>query len=79
MSKALLFAAVACAVVASVAGTGTVVDAIANNKNLTVLASLLKAVGLVEPLSGAGPFTVFGASHVSPCSRRNFGRKPAPL
>jgi uncharacterized surface protein with fasciclin (FAS1) repeats len=51
------------AVLAVASASNTVVDVISNNKELSVLASLLKAVGLIEPLSGAGPFTVFAPTN----------------
>ena len=38
---------------------GTIVEVAAGNKSFTTLVAAVKAAGLVETLSGAGPFTVF--------------------
>jgi uncharacterized surface protein with fasciclin (FAS1) repeats len=38
---------------------GTIVEVAAGNKSFSTLVAAVKAAGLVETLSGAGPFTVF--------------------
>jgi uncharacterized surface protein with fasciclin (FAS1) repeats len=38
---------------------GTIVEVAVGNKSFTTLVAAVKAAGLVETLSGAGPFTVF--------------------
>jgi uncharacterized surface protein with fasciclin (FAS1) repeats len=38
---------------------GTIVEVAAGNKSFTTLVAAVKAAGLVETLSGKGPFTVF--------------------
>ncbi len=39
--------------------TGTVVDVLAGNPDFSTLVAAVKAAGLVETLSGDGPFTIF--------------------
>lgn len=41
------------------AASGTIVDVAASNQSFTTLVKAVKAAGLVETLSGKGPFTVF--------------------
>ncbi|RCJ39225.1 fasciclin [Nostoc minutum NIES-26] len=43
--------------------TGTIVDIASGNKSLSTLVKALKAAGLVETLSGKGPFTVFAPTN----------------
>ena len=38
---------------------GTIVEVAVGNKSFSTLVAAVKAAGLVETLSGAGPFTVF--------------------
>ena len=41
----------------------TIVDAAASNKDFSTLVTALKAAGLVDALSGEGPFTVFAPNN----------------
>jgi uncharacterized surface protein with fasciclin (FAS1) repeats len=41
------------------AAAGTIVDVASSNPEFSTLVAAVKAAGLVEPLSGTGPFTVF--------------------
>jgi len=43
--------------------TKTIVENAANSKNHTTLVAAVKAAGLVDTLSGAGPFTVFAPTN----------------
>jgi len=45
--------------------TKTIVENAANSKDHTTLVAALKAVGLVETLSGPGPFTVFAPTNAA--------------
>ncbi len=45
------------------AETGTVVDVLVGNPDFSTLVSAVKAAGLVETLSGEGPFTVFAPTN----------------
>jgi uncharacterized surface protein with fasciclin (FAS1) repeats len=44
---------------------GTIVDIAAGNADFSTLVAALKAAGLVETLSGAGPFTVFAPTNAA--------------
>ncbi len=52
---------------------GTIVEAAVATPQLSTLVTLVKAAGLVDALSGAGPFTVFAPTDEA------FGKTPAPL
>jgi uncharacterized surface protein with fasciclin (FAS1) repeats len=56
-ATSLSFVAMAASNVASAANT--IVDVAAGNKDFSTLVAAVKAAGLVETLSGKGPFTVF--------------------
>ena len=43
----------------------TIVDNAVNSKDHTTLVAAVKAAGLVETLSGAGPFTVFAPTNAA--------------
>jgi len=45
--------------------TGTIVDVAVGNPDFSTLVAALKAAGLVETLSGAGPFTVFAPTNAA--------------
>jgi uncharacterized surface protein with fasciclin (FAS1) repeats len=45
--------------------TGTIVDVAVGNADFSTLVAALKAAGLVETLSGAGPFTVFAPTNAA--------------
>jgi uncharacterized surface protein with fasciclin (FAS1) repeats len=45
------------------ATSGTVVDVLVGNPDFSTLVAAVKAAGLVETLSGAGPFTVFAPTN----------------
>ncbi len=47
------------------ASAGTIVDIASSNKSFTTLVKALKAAGLVETLSGSGPFTVFAPTNAA--------------
>ena len=47
------------------AATGTVVDIAVGNPDFSTLVAALKAAGLVETLSGKGPFTVFAPTNAA--------------
>lgn len=49
----------------AVAETGTIVDVAAGNADFSTLVAAVKAAGLVETLSGAGPFTVFAPNNAA--------------
>lgn len=51
--------------------TQTIVENASKAKNLTTLVAAVKAAGLVETLSGPGPFTVFAPTNAA------FGKLPA--
>ncbi|NJK34791.1 MAG: fasciclin domain-containing protein [Oscillatoriales cyanobacterium SM2_2_1] len=53
------FSSVSASTVAQKTEAGTIVTIAAGNKNFSTLVAALKAAGLVETLSGKGPFTVF--------------------
>ncbi|MEL6407400.1 MAG: fasciclin domain-containing protein [Chloroflexota bacterium] len=70
MQKArLIVAALIMSLLVSVAGgalaqeEGTIVDVAAGDENFSTLVSLVEAAGLVETLSGEGPFTVFAPTN----------------
>ena len=42
---------------------GTIVDVAVGNENFSTLVTAVKAAGLVETLSGTGPFTVFAPTN----------------
>ncbi|MEO1647158.1 MAG: fasciclin domain-containing protein, partial [Chloroflexota bacterium] len=70
MQKArLIVAALIMSLLVSVAGgalaqeEGTIVDIAAGDENFSTLVSLVEAAGLVETLSGEGPFTVFAPTN----------------
>ncbi|HAI58833.1 MAG TPA: fasciclin [Xanthomonadaceae bacterium] len=44
---------------------GTIVDVAAGNPDFSTLVAALKAAGLVETLSGSGPFTVFAPTNAA--------------
>jgi uncharacterized surface protein with fasciclin (FAS1) repeats len=44
---------------------GTIVDIAAGNADISTLVTALKAAGLVETLSGKGPFTVFAPTNAA--------------
>lgn len=48
---------------ARAAQTGTIVDVAASNPSFTTLVQAVQAAGLVETLSGQGPFTVFAPTN----------------
>ncbi|MFN8169425.1 MAG: fasciclin domain-containing protein, partial [Candidatus Nanopelagicales bacterium] len=47
------------------AAAGTIVDVAAANPDFTTLVAAVKAAGLVETLSGTGPFTVFAPTNAA--------------
>ena len=49
----------------AVAETGNIVDVAASNADFSTLVAAVKAAGLVETLSGAGPFTVFAPNNAA--------------
>jgi len=53
------------AVSTGVQGSQTVVEIAAGNKDFSTLVAAVKAAGLVETLSGKGPFTVFAPSNAA--------------
>lgn len=59
MRKILFASALLAAVSTSAFAEGTIVDVAAGSKDHTTLVAAVKAAGLAETLSGAGPFTVF--------------------
>jgi uncharacterized surface protein with fasciclin (FAS1) repeats len=59
MRKILFASALLAAVSTSAFAAGTIVDTAAGSKDHTTLVAAVKAAGLAETLSGAGPFTVF--------------------
>ena len=44
---------------------GTIVDVAASNPDFSTLVAAVKAAGLVETLSGPGPFTVFAPTNAA--------------
>ena len=50
---------------ADAAGTKNIVKTASANKDFSTLVSLLKSAGLVETLSGKGPFTVFAPTNAA--------------
>lgn len=56
---------------AAMSGSKTIVENAANSKDHTTLVAAVKAAGLVDTLSGAGPFTVFAPTNAA------FGKLPA--
>ena len=59
MKSFVAVALVAVSAVVAAAQSKTVVDVAVGSKDHTTLVAAVKAAGLVETLSGAGPFTVF--------------------
>ena len=51
------------ATASSPASAGTIVDVAAGNEDFSTLVAAVKAAGLVETLSGDGPFTVFAPTN----------------
>ena len=49
--------------IAQATTTGTIVDIASADKSLSTLVTAVKAAGLVETLSGQGPFTVFAPTN----------------
>ncbi|MEC5167376.1 putative surface protein with fasciclin (FAS1) repeats [Flavobacterium sp. PL11] len=49
----------------AVAETGNIVDVAASNADFSTLVAAVKAAGLVETLSGTGPFTVFAPNNAA--------------
>lgn len=49
----------------AVAETGNIVDVAAGNADFSTLVTAVKAAGLVETLSGEGPFTVFAPNNAA--------------
>ena len=47
------------------AATGTIVDVASGNPDFSTLVAAVQAAGLVETLSGAGPFTVFAPTNAA--------------
>ena len=50
---------------AAISETNTIVETAANSKDHTTLVAAVKAAGLAETLSGAGPFTVFAPTNAA--------------
>ena len=50
---------------ATMAKTNTIVDVASGNKSFSTLVTAVKAAGLVETLSGKGPFTVFAPTNAA--------------
>lgn len=50
---------------ASVPGGNTIAGIVSNDPNFSTLLSALQAAGLVQTLSGAGPFTVFAPTNAA--------------
>lgn len=65
MRKILFASALLAAVSTSAFAEGTIVDVAAGSKDHTTLVAAVKAAGLVETLSGAGPFTVFAPTNAA--------------
>jgi uncharacterized surface protein with fasciclin (FAS1) repeats len=65
MRNMLFASALLAAVSSSAFAAGTVVDIAAGSADHTTLVAAVKAAGLVETLSGAGPFTVFAPTNAA--------------
>lgn len=65
MRKFLIASALLAAVSTSAFAEGTIVDVAAGSKDHTTLVAAVKAAGLAETLSGAGPFTVFAPTNAA--------------
>ena len=65
IAVAALSACAPAAQTSQAASTGTIVDVAAGNKDFTTLVAAVKAAGLVETLSGKGPFTVFAPTNAA--------------
>jgi uncharacterized surface protein with fasciclin (FAS1) repeats len=67
MKKVLAFvgAVLLSSVLAQSANPGTIVEVAAGNKDFSTLVAAVQAAGLVETLSGAGPFTVFAPTNAA--------------
>lgn len=65
MKSFVAVALVAVSAVVAAAQSKTVVDVAVGSKDHTTLVAAVKAAGLVETLSGAGPFTVFAPTNAA--------------
>ncbi len=65
MKRFVLAAALAAFAASAAAKEGTIVDVAAGNPDFSTLVAAVKAAGLVETLSGAGPFTVFAPTNAA--------------
>lgn len=65
MRKILFASALLAAVSTSSFAAGTIVDTAAGSADHTTLVAAVKAAGLAETLSGAGPFTVFAPTNAA--------------
>lgn len=65
MKSFVAVALVAVSAVVAAAQSKTVVDVAVGSKEHTTLVAAVKAAGLVETLSGAGPFTVFAPTNAA--------------
>jgi uncharacterized surface protein with fasciclin (FAS1) repeats len=65
MRKFIFASALLAAVSTSAFAAGTIVDTAAGSADHTTLVAAVKAAGLAETLSGAGPFTVFAPTNAA--------------
>jgi uncharacterized surface protein with fasciclin (FAS1) repeats len=65
MRNMLFASALLAAVSTSAFAAGTIVDTAVGSADHTTLVAAVKAAGLVETLSGAGPFTVFAPTNAA--------------
>ncbi|MBL9189461.1 MAG: fasciclin domain-containing protein [Opitutaceae bacterium] len=65
MKLRTLFASLAVAAACATAPAKTVVDIAAGSPDHTTLVAAVKAAGLVETLSGSGPFTIFAPTNAA--------------
>jgi uncharacterized surface protein with fasciclin (FAS1) repeats len=65
MRKLIIASALLASVATSAFAAGTVVDIAVGSKDHTTLVAAVTAAGLVETLSGAGPFTVFAPTNAA--------------
>ncbi len=65
MRKFIIASALLAAVSTSAFAAGTIVDTAVGSKDHTTLVAAVTAAGLVETLSGAGPFTVFAPTNAA--------------
>jgi uncharacterized surface protein with fasciclin (FAS1) repeats len=63
MRKTLLATALLAGLSTAAFAAGTIVDTAVGSKDHTTLVAAVQAAGLVETLSGAGPFTVFAPTN----------------